>query len=37
VLDGIGLEPATREDYQNWLRLRRKAIANRKTSPEAAC
>ena len=37
VLDGMGLEPATREEYQNWLRLRQQAIANRKTSPGAAC
>jgi len=37
VLDGMGLKPATREEYQNWLRLRQQAIANRKTSPEAAC
>jgi methylornithine synthase len=37
VLDGMGLESATREEYQNWLRLRQQAIAKRKTSPEAAC
>ncbi len=37
VLKDVGLEPATREEYQNWIRLRQHAIANRKTSSEAAC
>ena len=37
VLEGIGLEPATREEYKNWIRHRHQAIANRETVPGAAC
>jgi methylornithine synthase len=37
VLKRVGLEPATREEYQDWIRHRQYAIANRKTSTEVAC
>jgi methylornithine synthase len=37
VLKRVGLEAATREEYQNWIRRRRQAIANRKNNTEVAC
>ena len=37
VLKRVGLEPATREEYQNWMCRRQHAIANRKTISEVAC
>jgi methylornithine synthase len=37
VLEQVGLEPASREDYQNWIRHRRHAIASSKTKTEVVC
>jgi methylornithine synthase len=37
VLKRLGLEPATREEYQNWIYRRQQAIANRKNNTEVAC
>jgi len=37
VLEHAALEPATREEYQNWIRLRQHAIANSKNKTEVVC
>ena len=37
VLKTAGLQPATREEYQNWIRLRQHAIAKGENSTEVAC
>jgi methylornithine synthase len=37
VLKRVGLEPATREEYQNWIRRRQQAIARNKNNTEVAC
>ncbi len=37
VLKRLGLEPATRQEYQNWVRRRQQAIANSRNSREVAC
>ena len=37
VLKHVGLEPATREEYQNWIDRRQQAIASSKNSTEVAC
>ena len=37
VLKRVGLEPANREEYQNWIRRRQHAIANRQNNTEVAC
>jgi len=37
VLKHVGLEPATREEYQNWIGRRQQAIASSKNSTEVAC
>jgi methylornithine synthase len=37
VLQQVGLEPATREEYQNWIRRRQHAIAGSKIKTEVAC
>ena len=37
VLKRLGLEPATREEYQNWIYRRRQAIAKIRNSTEVAC
>jgi methylornithine synthase len=37
VLKRLGLEPATREEYQNWIYRRQQAIADRKNNTEVAC
>jgi len=37
VLKEVGLEPATREEYQNWIRIRQHAIASSNTKSEVAC
>jgi methylornithine synthase len=37
VLKRVGLEPATREEYQNWIGRRQHAIAGSKNNREAAC
>jgi methylornithine synthase len=37
VLKRVGLEPATREEYQNWIDRRQHAIAGSKNNREAAC
>jgi methylornithine synthase len=37
VLKRVGLEPATREEYQNWIGRRQHAIASSKNNREVAC
>jgi len=37
VLKRVGLEPATREEYQNWIGRRQHAIAGSKNNREVAC
>ena len=37
VLRRVGLEPATREEYQNWIGRRQHAIAGSKNNREVAC
>jgi methylornithine synthase len=37
VLKGLGLEPATREEYQNWIHRRQQAIARSINNTEVAC
>jgi methylornithine synthase len=37
VLKRVGLEPATREEYQNWIHRRQNAIASGNTKSEVAC
>jgi methylornithine synthase len=37
VLKGLGLEPATREEYQNWIHRRQQAIAKSINNTEVAC
>ena len=37
VLETAGLEPATRKEYQNWVKRRQHAIANSELSTEVAC
>jgi methylornithine synthase len=37
VLKRVGLEPAGREEYQNWIHRRQHAIASSKNSREVAC
>ena len=37
VLRRAGLEPASREEYQNWIRRRQHALANSKNNTEVAC
>jgi methylornithine synthase len=37
VLEQVGLQPASREEYQNWIRRRRHAIAGSKGKTEAVC
>ena len=37
VLKHVGLSPATREEYQNWIGRRQQAIASSKNSTEVAC
>jgi methylornithine synthase len=37
VLEHAALAPATREEYQNWIRLRQHAIANSKNKTEVVC
>ena len=37
VLKRVGLEPANLEEYQNWIRRRQHAIANRQNNTEVAC
>ena len=37
VLRRVGLEPATREEYQNWIGRRQHAIASSKNNREVAC
>jgi methylornithine synthase len=37
VLRRAGLEPASREEYQNWIHRRQEAIANSRNSTEVAC
>jgi len=37
VLKTAGLQPATREEYQNWVKRRQHALANSEPSTEVAC
>jgi methylornithine synthase len=37
VLEQVGLEPATRKEYQNWIRSRQHAITSSKAKPEVGC
>jgi methylornithine synthase len=37
VLKRLGLEPATREEYQNWIHRRQQAITKRRNNTEVAC